>query len=208
MRVQRCILLVLLVLTVMAWTAAPARAQWIITPYLGINLAGDAEFRRGGPGVSVGYFVGFLGFELDVERYNHFFKDKDVAHLVENNCGVGPSNAPCTDLNTDAIGFMGNVVAPIRIAGATNWRPYATAGLGVIRSWVTDPSNTVPDTSQNNFAFNFGGGVIYSLNKRVGLRGDVRYFHASVGGNEDEGFYFNDYGFLRATVGVTIEFPR
>ena len=175
---------------------------------LGINLAGDAEFRRGGPGVSIAFVGERLGFEFDVERYNHFFKDKDMAHLVPNNCGVGPRDESCVDLNTDAIGFMGNVVAPIRITHAKNWRLYATAGLGVIHSWVTDPSNTVADTNQNNFAFNVGGGVMYSLNNRVALRGDVRYFLAFVNEDKRDGFYFNDYGFLRATFGVTFRFPR
>jgi opacity protein-like surface antigen len=198
----------LLTLTAIAWTAAPSQAQWVATPYLGINLAGDTEFRRGGPGVSVADFGGRLGFEFDVERYNHFFRDKDVAHLVPNNCGVGPAGEPCTDLNTDAIGFMGNVLAPLHITGAKHWRPYATAGLGVIRSWVTDPSNTVVDTTQNNFAFNVGGGVMYSRNNRVGLRGDVRYLRALVDEDKRDGFYFNDYGFLRATIGVTFGFPR
>jgi opacity protein-like surface antigen len=204
-RVQRGILFTL---AAIAWTATPAQAQWVVTPYLGGNLAGDAEFRRGGPGVSVAHFGKGLGFEFDVERYNHFFKDKDVADLVANNCGVGPAGEPCTDLNTDAIGFMGNVVAPIRITGAKNWRPFATAGLGVIRSWVTDPSNTVVDTDQNNLAFNFGGGVIYSLSDRIGLRGDVRYFRTFVDENTREGFYYKDYGFLRATFGVMFGFPR
>ena len=205
LRVQRCILLTL---TATAWTVAPAQAQWEVTPYLGINLAGDAEFRRGGPGVSVAFVGERLGFEFDVERYNHFFKDKDVAYLVPNNCGVGPRDESCVDLNTDAIGFMGNVVAPIRITHAKHWRLYATAGLGVIHSWVTDPSNAVADTNQNNFAFNVGAGVMYSLNNRVALRGDVRYFLAFVNEDKRDGFYFNDYGFLRATFGVTFGFPR
>ena len=73
------------------------------------------------------------------------------------------------DLNTDAIGFMGNVIAPIRITDAKNWRSYATAGLGMIHSWVTDPSNTVADTDQNNFAFNVGGGVMYQTQQSRGL---------------------------------------
>jgi opacity protein-like surface antigen len=126
--------------------------------------------------------------------------------LVPNNCGVGPSDASCVDLNTDAISFMGNVMAPIRIADAKNSRPYATAGLGVIHSWVTDPSNTAADTNQNNFAFNVGGGVMYSLKTRVALRGDVRYVLAFVNEDKRDGFYVNDYGFLRATVGVTFGF--
>jgi opacity protein-like surface antigen len=199
---------ILFTLAAMAWTAAPARAQWIVTPYLGANVAGDAEFRRGGPGVSVARFGNGLGFELDVERYNHFFKDKDLAHLVASNCGVGPAGAPCTDLNSDAIGVMGNVVAPIRLAGAKNWRPYATAGLGVIRSWVTDPSNTVPDTDQTNLAFNVGGGVMYSLSDRIGLRAGAQYFRALVDEEAREGFYVNDYGYLRVTFGVTFRVSR
>ena len=62
--------------------AAPAYAEWVATPSLGINLAGDAEFRRGGPGGSVGYFGDRLGFELDVQRYHHFFKDAELVDLV------------------------------------------------------------------------------------------------------------------------------
>jgi opacity protein-like surface antigen len=149
-----------------------------------------------------------LGFEFDFERYSHFFKDKDVANLVPNNCGTGPAGEPCTDLNADAAGFMANVVAPSRIKGAKNWRPYATAGLGVTPAWVTDPSNQVVDTNQNNLAFSFGGGVMYSLNNRVGLRGDVRYFRALVDEDQREGFYFKDYSFWRTTIGVTFGFPR
>src|SRR5262245_56674737 len=48
-----------------------------------MNLAGDAEFRRGGPGGSVGYFGSWLGFEFEVQRYHHFFKDTNV-DLVPN----------------------------------------------------------------------------------------------------------------------------
>ena len=198
---------ILLAVLVVAWTAAPAQAEWVVTPYLGINLAGDVEFRRGGPGGSAGYFGGRLGFEFDFERYNHFFKDEDVAHLVPNNCGVGPAGEPCTDLNTDAMSFMGNVVVPLHSRGAKNWRPYAAAGLGVIHAWFDAPGDQY-DTDQTNFASNVGGGVMYSLNDRVRLRGDARYFRAFVDENKREGGYFKDYGFLRLTFGVTFTFGR
>ena len=36
----------------------------------------------------------------------------------------------------------------------------------------------------------------------------MRYFQALVDEAERVGFYFNDYGFLRATFGVTFGFPR
>ena len=198
MRIRSWGLLTMLV----AWTAAPAQAQWVVSPYFGGNLAGDAEFRRGGPGVSGGYFGDRLGFEFDLQRYHHFFKDKNV-DLVPNNCAPGVPN-PCIDLNTDAWSFMGNVVALMRSEGA-KWRPYGAAGLGVIHAWIEGPGDQY-DIGQNNPAFNVGGGVIYSLNNRVGLRVDLRYVRAFVDESKREGGYFKDYGFVHATFGVTVRF--
>jgi opacity protein-like surface antigen len=195
MRVRRSILLTVLVV---AWTAAPSQAQWVATPYLGINIAGDVEEGKGGVGGSIGYIGGRLGFEFDFERYIHFFKDADVANLVPNQ-GI--------DLDTDAMTFMGNVVAPVRIKGATSWRPYGAAGLGLIRA-MFDSASDVSMADQNNFGFNLGGGVMYSLSDRVGLRSDLRYFRALVDENEREGGFSKDYGFWRATFGVTFQFPR
>jgi hypothetical protein len=77
-RLRRCILVTVLAA---AWTAAPAHAQWVITPHLGANVAGDVELAKGGPGVSVGYFGGPLGLEFDLQRYQHFFKDSRVSPL-------------------------------------------------------------------------------------------------------------------------------
>jgi Amidase len=74
MRVRRGVLLGVLVV---AWRATPAYAQWAVMPYLGVNIAGDVEFRRGGPGGSVGYLGSRLGFEF--QRYQHFFKDSEIS---------------------------------------------------------------------------------------------------------------------------------
>ena len=195
----------LLTVAIVAWTAAPAHGQWLVTPYLGGNVAGDVELGKGGPGVSVGYLGDRLGFELDVQRYQHFFKDADVVPLDPSappNCTPGVSG-PCRDINTDAIGVMGNVVLPIRIRDATKWHPFASAGLGVVHAWTNEEGR-----SQNDFGFNVGGGMMYRLNTRVGLRGDLRYFRALVDETEPDGVLVKDYGFLRASVGVTFGFPR
>ena len=201
MRLRRC---VLLTVPVIAWTAAPAHAQWVITPHLGMNFAGDVEHGKGGPGGSVAYYDGRLGFELDFQRYQHFFKESEVFPLdpaAPPNCtGV---EMPCTDIDTDAWGLMGNVVVPIRIEGAPKWRPYGTAGLGVIHAWANER-----DRHQNDLGFNLGGGVMLSLSKRVGLRADLRYFRALADENKADGVYFKGYGFGRATLGVTFGFPR
>lgn len=205
-RLRCCVLVTMLAA---AWTAAPAHAQWVITPYLGANVAGDVELGKGGPGASVGYFRGPLGFEFDLQRYQHFFKDARVSPLdptAPPNCmGAQRDRQPCTDIDTDAIGFMGNVVVPIRSQRASKWRPYGTAGLGVIRGWTNEAQI---DRSQNDIGVHAGGGVMYSLGRRVGLRGDVRYFRVFVDDDESANIYAEDYGFWRVTLGVTLGLPR
>jgi hypothetical protein len=124
MRVRRCMLLTVLLTT---WTAAPGYAQCLATPYLGINLSGDVEQRKGGPGGSISYFGGLLGFEFDFQRYQHFFKDEDVVDLAPGSCVDCPDRS--ADFDTDAVSFFGNVVALIHIQGA-KWRPYATRRVG------------------------------------------------------------------------------
>jgi opacity protein-like surface antigen len=224
MRIARTISLVVLVV---AWSAAPTPAQWLITPYVGVNIAGDVEHGKGGPGGAVGYLGDRLGLEVDFQRYQHFFKDSEVFPLnpaAPPNCTPGVAG-PCSDINTDAMGFMGNVVVPIRVHRAPKWRPYGTAGLGMIRAWaaVNDPGTFVTpagetvagspssaaesDRDQNDFGFNGGGGVMYSLNSRAGLRGELRYFRALVNENKREAVYFKNYGFWRAAIGVTVGFP-
>ena len=136
----------LLTLAATAWTAAPAQAQWVVTPYLGINLAGDAEFAGEAPAFPLPFSANTWGSSSMSNVTTPSSRTK-MWPTRRNNCGVGQAGGPCTDLNTDAIGYMGNVIVPIRITDARNWRPYATAGLGVIHSWVTDPSNTVADTN-------------------------------------------------------------
>jgi opacity protein-like surface antigen len=176
----------------------------VVTPYLALNIAGDAESGKGGPGGSIAYFRGGLGFEFDVTRYQHFFKDSEVFPrdpAAPPNC-TGQSG-PCTDIDTDAMSVMANVVVPLRVRAATKWHPYGSAGLGMIRAWTNEEGR-----HQNDLGFNIGGGVMYSVSTRVGLRGDLRYSRALVGEDTPDGVYDRDYGFWRAAVGVTLRFPR
>ena len=198
----------LLTVPVLAWTATPAQAQLMITPYLAANVAGDVEQGKGGPGVSVSFLGGRLGFEFDLMRYQHFFKDSEVFPAdpaAPPNClpASGANRIPCTDINTDALSYMGNLLVPVRLQRAPKLRLYGIAGLGVIRAWTNEP-----DRNQNNLGLNGGAGLMYSLSKRIGVRGDVRYFHALVNEGARDGVLFRDYNFLRVSAGVTFEFPR
>jgi opacity protein-like surface antigen len=194
-------------LLAVVWIAAPAQAEWVITPQVAGNLAGNVEFRRGGPGLSVGYLGERIGFEVEVQRYQHFFKDEDVALLIPDNCGIVPTGEPCTDANTRAMGFMGSLVVPVHDA-AGRWRPYAIAGIGLTHAWVQDPSRRLADNDQDNLTLGLGGGTTVSLNHRIGLRADLRYSRAFVDESQREGGHLEDYGFLRATIGVTFALGR
>jgi hypothetical protein len=103
-----------------AWIAAPAQAQWIVTTYVRINVAGDLETRRGGAGVFAGYIGDWVGFEFDVERHGHFFKDAEIGNT---------GNSFTEDVNTRATRIMGNALVPLHRRGATGWRLYARPGL-------------------------------------------------------------------------------
>ncbi len=181
--------------------AAPAetslafeRTRLLVSPYLQVHLAGDVEAHRGGAGGSVGYYRGILGFEVDAAVHGHFFKDKDVAHVVPD---------PMIDLNTRSIVVTGNVVAPYHIRRAGLWTPYAIAGLGIVHAIFDAVGADRYDTTQNNLLFDAGAGVMHALTRHVGFRVDLRYFHAFVDEDARTGGYFKDYDFLRVSVGLT-----
>jgi len=200
MRIRRSLFLIVLLV---ACTAVRAQAQLQATPHLGVNLAGDAEFRRGGPGGSVAYWGDRLGFEVEYMHYFHFFKDKNV-DIVPNNCTPDVTQFPCIDLNTRARSITGSVVGLLGGKGA-RWRPYGTAGLGIIHAWIEGPGEQY-DVGQNILAVNIGGGLRYALNTRLGIRSDWRYIRGFA--DEDNEAYRKDYGFLRATLGVTVALTR
>jgi hypothetical protein len=192
----------LLVVALVTGVAAPAKAQLVLTPHLDTRLAGDVETTRGGAGMSLGYYVPAwrglgVGLELDAAWHGHFFRDEDVDQLVPE--GV--------DLNTDALLLMGHLVVPVSIPRAPVWRPYGTVGFGVARALFTAPINPEYDTSQDNLAFGAGVGMMHQLTRLVGLRADVRYYHAFVDEDAKEGGYFEDYGFWSISVGVTFQLP-
>jgi Outer membrane protein beta-barrel domain len=216
MRVRRTMFFTVLAV---AWIAAPAQAQWIVTPYVGINVAGDLERRRGGAGVYAGYIGDWVAFEFDVERHGHFFKDAEIGNT---------GTALTEDVNTRATRIMGNVLVPLHRRGATGWRLYGAAGFGLVRADFihlgqspevvrADSNNEGPrEVHQGDFAFNAGGGAIKSLNSRLGLRADLRYFRAFADQNKslpagqigDVNGVYRDYGFWQVTFGVTFRFPR
>jgi hypothetical protein len=195
--------LAVLVVSIVAGAAAPARAQWAATAYVDNNVAGDVQSGRVGLGVSAGYYLhGRIGVELDGELHGHFFRDEDVADLQPT--GV--------DLNTSAALGTANLVIPYCVSGAFGiWCPYTNLGAGVIgerfQGIAHAPGTQGFDRSQTDFALAGGIGVMHALTRWVGLRVDARYFRAWVDTNAT-GTFARDYGFWRISVGVTFGGPQ
>jgi opacity protein-like surface antigen len=197
-------------LALFALVAAPSRASadWYITPFIGGNFGGNANFgdlndfddefeRRVDMGASLGWMGnGIAGFELDFGWSPNFFQNTS-----------GDANFQWGDSNVTSL--MANVVVGAPIGGQTGVgvRPYATAGLGLLRSSITG-STFFNDLHTNDLGFNVGAGLHGYFTDNVGLRGDVRYFRSLQDNEPDTDFDLGlaDFNFWRATLGVTFRF--
>jgi opacity protein-like surface antigen len=190
--------------------AVPGRASadWLFTPYIGSSFGGSANFgdfdefndeleRRVTYGAALGWMgAGIAGFEFDFGYSPNFF---------ENTLGSADFDWGESNVTT----LMGNVVLGAPIGGQTGpgVRPYATAGLGLIRTSATG-SNFFDDLDTSDFGFNIGAGVHGFFNDNVGLRGDIRYARSlqDDAPDDDLDVGLSDFAFWRATVGVTFRF--
>ena len=174
-------------------TAVPARADWLITPYIGSAFGGDTSSQHVTYGASAAWMShGVIGVEFD---------GSIAPDLLDED---GDLDLRVTDSNVTTL--MGNVVvgAPL---GEPGVRPYVAGGAGLIRSRVSDAGD-VFDIDDNSFGVNVGGGLIGFVNEKFGIRADVRYFRSlrdvEVGDGID--LDLDTFDFWRATVGATFRF--
>lgn len=173
-----------------------ASAQGYIAPYLGVGFGGTIERAQEEKpriyGAVLGAGGGMLGFEVDFAFAPDFFGESETSLLGANSVTT----------------IMGNVV--LGTAGharsGPGVRPYASAGLGLIRQRVEGFGDLL-EFSRNNLGYNFGAGVSIFFSDRVGIRGDFRHFRSLQ--DSDEGFFSLERGtleFTRATVGLALRF--
>jgi opacity protein-like surface antigen len=184
---------------------ASASADWLFTPFVGATFGGNANIGGGGEdfaneferklsyGASLAAMGGgAVGFELDFAYSPNFF-------------GVSP-DSPGFDLvgEGNVTTLMANVVlgAPL---GAV--RPYASGGVGLVKSKVQDVGQFVGQIDSTDFGFNAGAGVMGFFSSSVGLRGDVRFFR-SLRNADPSGvdIQLGDFKFWRGTLGLTFKF--
>jgi opacity protein-like surface antigen len=209
---QRSALVILFLGTV----AAPARADWFLTPYIGIAFGGtsnqfvlndlDDEFeQRVNFGGSIGYRTkGIFGFEFDYGVAPNFFEFTG-----------GGGNFDLLDMNSSVQTIMGNIVlaAPVGGSSGFGFQPYATVGFGTIRTRLRSESDVFDDIVSNDSGFNVGGGADIFLATHFGLRADVRYFRGfeSIDDEDpiednpffDQSFATEVFNFWRGSLGVT-----
>lgn len=138
-----------------AQTASPVEpGVWSVTPFLSFTFGGDADSPSLGFGAATGYdFTEVLGVEAE---FGYVF---DLAGDDEG-----------ADWST--LGVNANALYHFHLANGM--APYATAGVGFVRS-----SLEIDDLSDDavEVGFNFGGGLKAPLTDRLLARADIRYFN-------------------------------
>jgi hypothetical protein len=143
-----------------------ARADGFVTPWVGSAFGSSIQNGQTTFGVSAGGMGGgIIGGEADFGWSPSFF-------------------GTTSDFGSNTVmDLMGNVIVGIPVGGTHGGgvRPYAVAGVGLIRSQIDGGSLTNFSGTQSNnmFGWDAGAGVMGYFNQHVGLRGDVRYLRAT-----------------------------
>jgi len=171
----------------------PAAAQNFINPFLGMNFGGDSKCLEitgcGDHTSNYGVAFGSLGPVFGLEQEFGYSKDF---------FGEAPG------LESSVLTVMTNIILGPKISIV---RPYAVGGVGLIKSNVDLSAASLLSTSNNNFGWDLGGGLILGTN-RIGFRGDIRYFH-TFSDLEVLGFSLTGdtkLNFGRATAGLFLGF--
>ncbi len=181
--------------------ATEARADVYVSPFWAVNFGGDAggtfnnnvnDRNRTTNGAAVGFMSGgILGIELDVAYTDKFYGEGTV---------VG-DNSLLTVMPALIVGI------PVGGQRGPGVRPYATAGVGIIRRELSISGVDVFDGS--DLAYSLGFGVMGYFSNHVGLRADykfVRNFEVDEVSLTNIDFHQGAFDFSRAAIGVLFRF--
>jgi hypothetical protein len=186
---------------------ADARADWLITPFLGATLAGQTvhvdleqgagstQFIFGGAGAWL--TDGVFGFEADFAYAPRYFEGDARPGLVTNSY-----------LYT----LTGNVIVTLPLSVTReSLRPYVIGGLGVMDGHLEEVANILPEViivqERPSAALNIGAGVIGFVTRNTGARFDLRHVR-SLSRDESPltGALRTKLSFWRITAGVTLRY--
>jgi len=186
----------------------PARADSLLTPFVGANLNGTAA-------APVGTFLGdsshtSFGVSFAVMGGGVFGAETDLGYSPKFfGTDVQVGSVPVSLAKNNVTTAMFNLTAGVPIQGRSGVgiRPYAVAGVGLIRQQIEALGELV-DYTTNDFGYDVGGGAMIFLGEHVGIRADLRYFR-TTGTNPITSLVHLDLGhfnFTRASVGVTFRY--
>lgn len=167
-----------------------ARADSYISPFLGVNFANNSGNGRANFGVAAGWMgAGIAGLEFDLGYAPNFFGSQG---------DFGGNNV---------LTAMGNLIVGVPAGGThgAGVRPYATFGVGLIRTEVNGrpAPGFVPKISDENFGLDGGIGLMGFFAEHVGFRGDVRYFR-NFRESPPNTVQFGAFHFWRASLGIVL----
>lgn len=144
--------------------SSTASAQGFISPFIGYNFGGDSgcpeisncENKTRNFGVAFGTLGNVVGAEAEFSFIDSFFGD-----------------TPGT--SSHVVTFMGNVMLSPKFGVI---QPYGLVGLGLIKTHAEITAVGLLESDNNHLGWDIGGGIVAYLGRHVGVRGDIRYFHA------------------------------
>jgi opacity protein-like surface antigen len=173
------------------WAPVQARAEGYISPWVAANSGTGFDNGRAAVGLQAGAMGhGVIGGEVGFGYSPSFWG-------TQNEFG-----------NNSVIDLMGNIIVGVPVGGTrgAGIRPYLTAGLGLLRTQVDGGTIAQVSSSNNDFGWNAGGGVMGYFSDHVGLRGDLRYLRNIENNSTSTSLDFDpgSFHFWRASVGVVI----
>ena len=182
--------------------AREARADWFVTPWVGLKFGGSTNFTDweqsigekklvlGGSGGVLG--SEFFGIEVDFGYAPRFF-ERTNDQVVRSNVTT----------------LMGNIViaVPLRLT-RDSLRPYIVGGVGLMHVTIEEGTHRF-DVDTNLLGLNVGGGAIGRLTNRASIRFELRRFSNLTEPGEPVLIIDNGrtlLSFWRAAVGVTLQY--
>jgi hypothetical protein len=177
-----------------------AEADIIFTPFAGKTFAAQHTLFTSIPVDKQTWVVGasaawltdnIFGAEVDVGYAPRFF---------ESDLGIERPGSNVTS-------FMGSMLLTVPISVTRDsLRPYISGGLGMVHAGVSDAVG-LTEIDSNLVAFSVGGGAIGFVNRRAGIRFDLRHIRTTSRGVDNATLLTEPrLGFWRATVGVAIRY--
>lgn len=209
MSLRKIIITSVLTAVVVAGVPSKASADWLFTPFIGMNFGGTAGFsdalgdfedefeQKVNFGASLSWMgAGAIGFEVDFGYSPNFFQST-----------AGDEDFQWGDSNVTTLMANLKVGAPFGGQSGAGIRPYASGGVGLIKSRIDDVDDLF-NVDSTDLGVNAGAGIAGFFTDNLGLQGDVRYFRSLKDNEPDEVFdlALGSFSFWRGTVGLVFRF--